>query len=106
LCRRRDTFKTVGLNMSVTITAAKATLFAGETQTSVATVVGIADKTVSWAVDEKNGGKITELRQYTAPKIQGIYHRTATTRGQPQTSAAFGRYSRACRRETLPNAAF
>ncbi len=69
----------------VTIAPAKATLFAGETQIFAATVVGIDDKTVIWAVDEEDGGAITELGQYTAPKIQGIYHITATSTRQPQT---------------------
>jgi len=71
-------------HVTVTITPLKATLFAGETQTFVATVVGIDDKTVIWAVDEENGGTITALGQYTAPKIQGVYHVTATSRGQPK----------------------
>jgi hypothetical protein len=73
------------LNVTVTITPAKTTLFAGETETFVATVVGIEDTTVRWAVDEENGGTITELGKYTAPKIQGVYHITATSRGRPQT---------------------
>lgn len=68
----------------VTITPGKATLFAGETQIFAATVVGIDNKTVIWAVDDENGETITELGQYTAPKIPGIYHITATSRGQPQ----------------------
>jgi len=74
-------------NVTVTISPARTALFAGEMQTFVATVVGIDDKTVSWAVDEDNGGSITELGQYTAPKIQGVYHITATSRGRPQTKA-------------------
>jgi hypothetical protein len=70
---------------TVTISPAKATLYAGEMQTFVATVAGIGDKTVNWAVDEESGGTITELGQYTAPKIQGVYHVTATSRDRPQT---------------------
>ena len=69
---------------TVTITPPKATLFAGETETFVAAVAGIDDKTVNWAVDEVGGGTVTELGQYTAPKIQGVYHITATSRGQPE----------------------
>jgi hypothetical protein len=71
-------------HVSVMITPAKATLFAGETQTFVAKVVGIDDKTVSWSVDEENGGTVTASGEYTAPKIQGIYHITAMSRGWPQ----------------------
>jgi len=37
---------------AVTITPSKATLFAGETVVFVATIVGIDDKTVDWAVQE------------------------------------------------------
>ena len=72
-------------NVTVTITPLKVTLFAGEMQTFVATVVGIRDKTVNWAVEEENGGTITDSGLYTAPKIQGVYHITATSRGRPQT---------------------
>ena len=72
---------------TVTITPAKVTMFAGEIQTFVATVVGIDDKTVSWAVDEEDGGSITKSGQYTAPKIQGVYHITATSRARPQAKA-------------------
>jgi len=72
-------------NVTITIAPAKATLFAGEMQTFVATVVGIRDKTVNWAVEEENGGTITDSGLYTAPKIQGVYHITATSRGRPQT---------------------
>ncbi len=71
--------------ITVTITPAKATLFAGEMQPFVASVVGIDDKTVNWAVEEENSGTITDSGLYTAPKIQGVYHITATSRARPQT---------------------
>jgi hypothetical protein len=71
----------------VTIIPAKVTLFAGETQTFVATVKGIDDKDVTWSVDEKDGGTITELGQYTAPKIQGVYHVVASSRARPEASS-------------------
>jgi len=74
-------------NVTVTITPAKATLFSGDTQTFVATVVGVDDKTVNWSVDEQDGGAITDLGRYTAPKIQGIYHITATSRARPESTA-------------------
>ncbi len=50
---------------TVTITPAKMTLFAGESQTFVATVVGLDDKSVSWAVEEENGGTVTDRGVYT-----------------------------------------
>jgi len=74
-------------NVTVTITPAKATLFSGDTQTFVATVVGVDDKTVNWSVEEQDGVAITDLGRYTAPKIQGIYHITATSRARPESMA-------------------
>lgn len=69
--------------VTVTITPAKVTLFAGETQPFVATVVGAGDPSVNWFVEEQDGGTITELGLYTAPKLQGVYHITATSRARP-----------------------
>jgi len=73
-------------NVTVTISPPKATLFAGEPQV-VATVVGESDRTVTWFVDEEDGGTVTNWGLYTAPKIQGIYHVTATSTAKPQKSA-------------------
>ncbi|MBZ5683394.1 MAG: hypothetical protein LAP86_00035 [Acidobacteriia bacterium] len=72
-------------NVTVTITPLKVTLFAGEMQAFVATVDGASDKSVSWAVEEEDGGSITDSGVYTAPKIQGVYHITATSKGKRQT---------------------
>jgi hypothetical protein len=74
-------------NVTVTIAPVKATLLAGETQTFVASVVGPGDKSVSWSVEEEDGGTIMDSGLYTAPKIQGLYHITATSRGKPQAKA-------------------
>jgi len=74
-------------NVTVTISPPKATLFAGETQVFVATVVGESDRTVTWFVDEEDGGTVTNWGLYTAPKIQGIYHVTATSTAKPQKAA-------------------
>ena len=74
-------------NVTVMIAPSIVTLFAGETQTFVATVRDGNDKGVNWAVDEEDGGTITGLGLYTAPKIQGVYHVTATTRESPQRKA-------------------
>lgn len=73
--------------ITVTISPAKATLFAGEMQTFVATVVGIDDQSVNWSVEEENGGTITDRGLYVAPKIQGVYHITAASTRRPQTKA-------------------
>ena len=71
-------------DITVTITPAKATLFAGETGTFLATVVGINNKAVTWSVAEEDGGTITDMGLYTAPKIQGVYHITAISRNRPE----------------------
>lgn len=74
-------------NLSVTITPRKATLFAGETQVFVATVVGGGDRTVAWSVDEEDGGTVTNQGLYTAPKVQGLCHVTASSTASPQQRA-------------------
>ena len=74
-------------NVTVTVTRMTVTLFAGETQTFVASVVGPGDKSVSWSMEEEDGGTITDSGLYTAPKIQGVYHITATSRGKSQVKA-------------------
>ncbi len=75
------------VNIAVTISPPKATLFAGETQVFVATVIGGVDKTVTWSVDEEDGGTVTNQGLYTAPKIQGLYHVTATSTADAQKRA-------------------
>jgi hypothetical protein len=72
---------------TVTITPGKVTLFAGESQAFIATVIGLGDKSVNWAVEEENGGTITDRGVYTAPKIQGVYHVTATSGARPPIKA-------------------
>ncbi len=56
-------------------------------QPFVATVVGIDDQSVNWALEGDDSGTITPAGLYTAPKIQGVYHITATSRARPQTEA-------------------
>ena len=74
--------------VTVTINPTKATLFAGETQTFVATVVGTENPSVNWSVEEQDGGAITDVGQYTAPKLQGVYHITATSRARPEANSS------------------
>jgi hypothetical protein len=73
--------------VTVTITPTKVTLFAGETQTFVATVVGTDNQSVNWSVEEPDGGAITDTGLYTAPKLQGVYHITATSRAKPEANS-------------------
>ena len=70
--------------ITVTISPPKTTLFAGETQVFVATVLGGANKTVTWSVDEEDGGAVTNQGLYTAPKVQGVYHVAASSTASPQ----------------------
>ena len=74
-------------SISVSINPPQITLFAGETRRFIASVTGTDEKTVSWAVEEENGGTITNLGFYTAPTIQGVYHVTVTSRVNPQKKA-------------------
>lgn len=74
-------------NITVTIVPSKTTLYAGETQTFAARIVGIDDQAVNWSVDEQDGGAITELGLYTAPKIQGVYHIIATSKLKPEAKS-------------------
>jgi hypothetical protein len=73
--------------ITVTVNPPKATLFAGETQVFVATVAGGGDKTVTWSVDEEDGGTVTNQGLYTAPKVQGVYHVAAASTSDPQKRA-------------------
>ncbi len=66
--------------ISVTITPQKATLFVGDTQAFVARVLGGANKTVTC-------GTVMNQGLYTAPKIQGVYHVTASSIASPQQRA-------------------
>ncbi len=75
------------VSVAVTISPAKATLYAGETQSFVVTISGIDDKSVNWAVDEEEGGTISVSGLYTAPKLQGVYHVTVTSRSRPEKKA-------------------
>lgn len=75
------------MGVTVTIVPSKVELFAGETQLFVATVVGSDDRAVTWAIQEQGGGTITSSGLYTAPKLQGLYHVVASSRGNPQKKA-------------------
>ena len=66
--------------ISVTITPQKATLFVGDTQAFVPRVLGGANKTVTC-------GTVMNQGLYTAPKIQGVYHVTASSIASPQQRA-------------------
>jgi hypothetical protein len=73
--------------ITVSITPSDVTLFAGESHSFAAVVTGTDDKSVKWAVDEENGGTITNLGLYTAPTIQGVYHVTVRSTANPRKKA-------------------
>lgn len=74
--------------VTVTITPTQVTLFAGETQAFLATLVGTENQSVNWSVDEQDGGAVTDLGHYTAPKLQGVYHITATSKARPEAKSS------------------
>ncbi len=64
---------------SVTINPPEATVHVGQTQTFEAVVKGTHSTGIRWAVEERNGGRITEDGIYTAPRHVGLYHVVATS---------------------------
>ncbi|PYX33352.1 MAG: hypothetical protein DMG77_00025 [Acidobacteria bacterium] len=64
---------------SVTINPREATVHMGQTQTFEAVVKGTQSTGIRWAVEERNGGRITKDGIYTAPRHVGLYHVVATS---------------------------
>ena len=64
---------------SVTINPREATVHVGQTQTFEAVVKGTQSTGIRWAVEERNGGRITKDGIYTAPRHVGLYHVVATS---------------------------
>ncbi len=73
--------------ITVTISPQKSTLYSGETQVFVATVVGSGNQSVTWSIGEEGGGTVSSQGLYTAPKIQGLYHVTAASAVDPKKLA-------------------
>jgi len=72
---------------SVTINPREATVHVGQTQTFEAVVKGTQSTGIRWAVEEHNGGRITEDGIYTAPRYVGLYHVVATSEEKPAAKA-------------------
>jgi len=70
---------------SVTINPREATVHVGQTQGFEAIVKGTQSTGIRWAVEERNGGRITEDGIYTAPRHVGLYHIVATSEESPAT---------------------
>lgn len=74
-------------SISLTIEPPKATLFVGEKQKFAAVVKGATGIGIRWAVEEQEGGSISQGGVYTAPRIIGIYHITVTSIANPRVKA-------------------
>lgn len=72
---------------SVTINPPEATVHVGQTQTFEAVVKGTHSTGIQWAVEERNGGRITEDGIYTAPRHLGLYHVIAASEENPAAKA-------------------
>jgi hypothetical protein len=72
---------------SVTINPPEATVHVGQTLTFEAVVKGTQSTGIRWAVEERNGGRITEDGIYTAPRHVGLYHVIATSEENPAAKA-------------------
>lgn len=69
------------------IEPAIATLAPGGSRTFAARMRGLPRNTVTWTVDEPEGGTISRDGQYLAPTKPGTYHLTATSTLDPSVSA-------------------
>lgn len=66
-------------DVRVNLSPAAVTVKVGMTQNFTASVFGTRNASVSWSVDEANGGTVTGAGVYTAPTTPGTYHVTATS---------------------------
>jgi hypothetical protein len=60
--------------ISIMVDPPEATVHIGETQSFMAIVNGAVNAGIQWAVQEADGGTISNEGVYTAPKDIGIYH--------------------------------
>jgi hypothetical protein len=88
-------------NVVVTISPETARVTAGKAFDFVATVSGANDARVSWTIQEGDeggrivtrgakaeGGKVSSIAVYVAPKTPGTYHLVATSNADPQKAAS------------------
>jgi len=73
--------------ISVTINPPEVTVHVGQAQTFEAIVKGTRSTGIRWAVEEHNGGSITEDGIYTAPRHVGLYHVVAASEENPGAKA-------------------
>ena len=65
--------------VAVAISPAMATIKAGTSQNFSASVTGSKNTSVTWKVEEANGGTVSSSGVYTAPMVAGTYRVTATS---------------------------
>ncbi len=73
--------------VEVTVSPSTATVMPGARQTFAAFVSGTNNKSVSWRVEEANGGTVSVGGTYTAPATEGTYHLVAQSDADPSRSA-------------------
>jgi hypothetical protein len=74
---------TLAVLVVVTVQPVTPTVTIGDTLPFTATVVGSTNTTVTWSVQEANGGTITPAGVYTASNQPGTFHIIATSAADP-----------------------
>jgi hypothetical protein len=72
---------------AVTINPTEATIHVGQKKAFKGLVKGTQSAEIQWAVQEPDGGQITERGIYTAPRHVGLYHVVATSERDPSANA-------------------
>jgi len=73
--------------VSIAVSPQGLTIFTGRTQQFTATVSGAEDTSVTWSVQEANGGSINSSGLYVAPASIGTFHVVATSVADKTKSA-------------------
>jgi|KBSMisStaDraftv2_1062788.scaffolds.fasta_scaffold16280_6 hypothetical protein len=72
---------------AVTINPSEATIHVGQKQIFKAIIKSTQSAGIQWAVQEPDGGRITQHGIYTAPRQVGRYHVVATSERDPSAKA-------------------
>jgi len=73
--------------LPVRIDPPEATLYVGESLRFAALAGGAKNAAVKWSIQEPEGGRITDVGVYTAPRAIGIYHVVASSNTNPHAKA-------------------
>ena len=76
--------------IAVAVSPGSPSVSVGGKQQFTATVTGTSNTSVTWAVQESNGGTIDSTGNYTAPMKAGSFHVVATSQADSSKSAAAG----------------